>query len=269
MPQLGRLSIKKNLTCLAEANMLKMRLTLALSIVLNSLLAGLFGYLLVRTGGCDNLRQRLNHSEAGLATHRANLFSSLPAQPNAIIFLGDTYTQQAEWHELLQTDLPVCNRGIIGEIIDSTLARVPDIIRHQPSAVVICIGMQDLLQERPFSQIEKSYFDLVKNLQQKVPTSLLVITSLPPVNELLQPDGLNNQKIRELNIRIQQIARNQEIPYLDLFSKLTDQNGNLSTQFSNEGLSLNAEAYQTWKNLLSPILDQLNYPSPIIPDTLK
>lgn len=242
-----------------------MRQTLVASILLNSILTGLLGYLLVRAGGCNHLRLRLTQSEAEHYLHRSEQFQQLPLQLNPIVLLGDTYIAQAEWQELIPEKSPVLNRGITDDQIQGVLARLPEVLRHQPSIVVLCVGMQDLLLDKPFEQIEKSYFELVRTIQQRSPSTLLVLNNLPPINEKTANYTISNQSIRELNIRLEQIARTSGIPYLDLHSKLSDQSDNLAARFSKDGVYLNAAAYKTWKDLLLPILALRPPPSTPIP----
>jgi lysophospholipase L1-like esterase len=242
-----------------------MRQTLVASILLNSLLMGLLGYLLVRAGGCNHLRLRLAPSEATHYLHRSEQFQQLPLQINPIVLLGDSHIAQAEWQELIQERSPILNRGINDDQVQGVQARLPEILRHQPSIVVLSVGMQDLLLDTPLEQIEKSYFELVKNIQQRSPSTLLVLNNLPPINEESANYTITNQSIRELNIRLEQIARTAGIPYIDLHSKLSDQSGNLASRFSKDGIYLNAAAYKTWKDLLLPILAVRPPPSPPVP----
>jgi lysophospholipase L1-like esterase len=231
-----------------------MRNTLIVSLLLNSVLAGLLGYIVLRMGGVKYVLFRLGHSESGLYMHRVSHFKKLPAQPNAIVFLGDSQIEQCEWRELISAQSPVINRGITGDQVAGVLTRVGEISRHQPSKVFICVGINDLLFGKPYEDIEKTYYEIIKKLRSENKSAQLCIISVLPVNNTVRNTGIDNQQIIELNIRIQQLARSFAIPYVDLYSKLTDQDGNLSPLFTKDGLHLNADGYLMWKKAIESFL---------------
>ncbi len=249
-----------------------MRKTLVTSILLNSILTALLGYLLVRAGGWNQLRLLFNQSEQNQYHQRANLFLELPLQANPVVLLGDTYIAQAEWQEFLPKRTPVLNRGINNDLVQGVQARLPEVIRHQPSIVFLCVGMQDLLLDKPFDQIEKSYFELVKTIQKGSPSTLVVITSLPPLQQPYSSGSLHNQRILELNIRLEQIARTTGTQYLNLYHQLTDSSGNLHPRYADENGLLNTTAYQVWKDQIEKVLAKFSIVSPASPpssDTLQ
>jgi lysophospholipase L1-like esterase len=232
-----------------------MRRTLIFSLLLNSLLAGAIGYMVIRLGGLKYVFYRLNQSEAGLYTHRASLFKKLPAAKNAIVFLGDSQIEQCEWRELTGiTDVPVLNRGITGDQVEGVRARLPEIKRHQPSKIFLCVGINNLLLDQNYSEIDLKYRDLVRELRSDNRSLQLYIISVLPVNNQLKSIGIDNTEIIEVNNRLQQIARNFAVPYIDLAAQLTDASGNLAQRYTSDGIHLNAEGYMVWKKLIDPFL---------------
>lgn len=229
-----------------------MRRTLIASILLNSLLAGTIGYIVLRLGGLKYVFYRLGHTEAGLYTHRSSLFQKLPAGKNAIIFLGDSQIEQCEWGELMAplTDAPILNRGITGDQVSGVLQRLPEINRHQPSRVFICAGINDLIFNRDYADIETDYHQIVLRLRAANPSAQIFIVSILPVNNQIRRIGVSNNAVMEMNIRLQQIARYFAIPYVDLYSRLTDSSGNLSALYSSDGIHLNADGYLVWRKLI-------------------
>jgi lysophospholipase L1-like esterase len=232
-----------------------MRRTLIFSLLLNSLLAGAIGYMVIRLGGLKYVFYRLNQSEAGLYTHRASLFKKLPIAKNAIIFLGDSQIEQCEWRELTGiTDVPVLNRGITGDQVEGVRMRLPEIKRHQASKIFLCVGINNLLLDQSYTDIELKYRELMKDLRADNRPLQLYIISVLPVNNQLKSIGVDNAEIMEVNNRLQQIARNFAVPYIDLAAQLTDPAGNLDRRFTSDGIHLNADGYMVWKKIIDPFL---------------
>lgn len=233
-----------------------MRKTLVFSLLLNSLLAGTIGYMVLRLGGLKYVFYRLGHNEAGLYDHRASLFKRMAPVDNAIIFLGDSQMEQCEWQEMLSnnTKVPVLNRGITGDQVDGISRRLPEINRHHPSKVFLCVGINDLIFDRSYHDIELKYHEIIRNLRTANPSAQIIITSVLPVNNEVRRIGVENSEIYELNVRLQQIARSFAIPYVDLATQLSDKNGNLSELFTADGIHLNADGYTMWKRAILPFL---------------
>ena len=50
---------------------------------------------------------------------------------------------------------------------------------------------------------------------------------------------------------MQRIANQQGIEYLDLYPLFTDRNGDLSLEFTTDGLHLNPQGYTVWRTALA------------------
>lgn len=233
-----------------------MRRTLVFSILLNSLFAGMIGYMVLKLGGLKYVFYRLGNTEAGLYAHRKSLFEKLPVQKNAIVFLGDSQVEQCEWEELIRplTASPVINRGITGDQVKGVSDRIGEITRHQPSRVFLCVGINDLLFDHSHTDMERHYYDIIRKLRGSNGETQVFIMSIPPVNNEVRNIGVENMEIMEMNTRLQQIARNFAIPYIDLYNRLTDSSGNLSRIYTKDGIHLDADGYLVWRKLIEPHL---------------
>jgi lysophospholipase L1-like esterase len=60
----------------------------------------------------------------------------------------------------------------------------------------------------------------------------------------------NNKAINERNAEIKKCADSKSVFYIDANEVLTDKNGNLQEQYSNDGLHLKAKYYSVWTNFL-------------------
>ncbi len=218
------------------------------SLIVNLLFASAMGFALYRLGGWRYAMLRLQHQTAGVYAHRAQHFERLDEKPGCIIFLGDSQTQQAEWHELFGDQPVVLNRGISGDNTEGVLERLPEVIRHKPLKIFLLIGVNDLVFGNKMADIEMVYRAIVQKIRTESPDSELYLQSVLPVNNDIRKSGTTNKRVLELNTRIIQIAHDFALPYLDIAIPLKDADGNLAEKFTEDGLHLNGIGYGVWKH---------------------
>jgi lysophospholipase L1-like esterase len=224
-----------------------MKRLLYISLSFNLLGLGLAGFAIHRLGGWKYAMLRLQHQITGLYHHRAQHFEHLDESPGAIIFLGDSQTEQAEWHELFPNSSHVLNRGISGDYTEGLLERLPEVLRHKPLKIFLLIGVNDLAFNNDLPEIETVYRNIVQKIRTESPNTELYLQSLLPVNNEVRHTGVQNKKILDLNTRVQKIAREFALPYLDIASPLKDADGNLAAKFTEDGLHINGLGYVVWK----------------------
>jgi len=231
-----------------------MKRFLIFSLLLDVLLISGIFFAVNRLGGWKYALYRLRFGESGLYAHRKSLFERMPDRPGAVVFLGDSQIEQGEWQEMF-SDVPnVLNRGISGDNVDGVWERLGEIMRHKPAKIFLLVGVNDLFWGKPVPDIEKKYRDIVQRIRHEQPGAQLVLTSLLPLNSGIRSLPAGNAAVQTLNARIVQIARDYALPYLNLYDQLTDAQGNLSTQFTSDGIHLNGLGYLVWKKQVEPYL---------------
>ncbi len=208
------------------------------------LLLALVALLIHRLGGWKYTWYRFSHPGAGLYNDRKQHFALLPVRPGAVIFLGDSQIEQAEWHELLADTVPVLNRGITGDHVDGVFERLEEVLRHKPLRIQLLVGINDLIAGKPMEAIVARYREMVQKIRHDSPDTQLVLWSVLPVNNTVKRVGIDNQTVRALNVSIAQIARDYALTYLDIHDSLKDTSGNLSPKYTEDGIHLNGEGYR-------------------------
>lgn len=232
-----------------------MKKLLLLSFALTLLSCTALFLLLQRLGGWRYALNRLQHNETGLYAHRKQLFERLPERPGAILFVGDSQTEQCEWSELIAMEgPPVLNRGITGDHTAGISNRLPELLRHRPSKMFLMVGVNDLLFDTPLLEIAARYRSLVQQIRSRSPNTQLVLLGLPSVNNQIKQTGLTTSAVDGLNTKIAQIAKEYALPFVDLKTPLSDAEGRLSAKFTEDGLHLNALAYLVWKQGIAAYL---------------
>lgn len=170
-----------------------------------------------------------------------------------IIFLGDSITDIAEWADLLKNG-KVKNRGISGDNTFGVLNRLDEVISRKPSKLFIMIGINDIAANIPDSVIMQNYATIIKRVKAASPDTKVYIQSILPANNLFSEFQRHQRKethVNAVNSYLQQLAREQQCTYVDLYQVMQDSDGRLNKQYTNDGLHLTGEGYMMWKKVLT------------------
>lgn len=165
--------------------------------------------------------------------------------------------------ELLPPGTTWLNQGISGEVSDGLYKRLKLWDDLKPDAVFVMIGINDLLRGIDDGTILDNHWRIVRDLREHHPEATVVVQSiLPHGGEEATWEGrdrlldIPNDRIRELNRELQDLAEAEGAKYLDLFSLFADDQGNLRSELSTDGLHLNEQGYWVWRSALQ-VYDRL------------
>ncbi len=183
------------------------------------------------------------------------------------VLLGDSISL---WFppELLPEQRYWLNQGISGEGSAGLLRRLQLIDETDPQGIFIMIGINDLIRGVEGETVVANVELIVKYLKRNHPESKIILQSILPHSgsqatwegreRLLE---IPNLDIRNINRRLEKIAEQKEIIYLDLYSLFADDQGNLNTELTTDGLHLNEEGYELWRIALQ-VSSQLEIETP-------
>jgi len=189
----------------------------------------------------------------GSYEHRKNHFKELSMQEDVIVMLGNSLTQGCEWSELME-NLKMVNRGIAGDMIGGLLLRLNEITKHQPSKIFLMIGVNDV-NVHPLDDIVENYKSIVSDILLKTPSTKLYLQSILPVNNQVRNSGKSNSDIVFLNKKIKDIATQNGLEFINLHQLFLDENGNLNSNLTQDGIHLDASGYLIWKKELRKYID--------------
>jgi len=186
---------------------------------------------------------------------RQTLFNNLASPINSIYFLGDSFTDNCEWNELLSNP-KIKNRGINGDTTEGVLNRLTQITQSKPQKIFIMIGINDLLNNIETNKILDNYQKIITIIKKDSPTTKIYIESILPMNFELDKAkrNVNNQNILDFNNNLNKLANNSDIFYIDLYSAFLDSSGQLNQKYTLDGIHLNGQGYLIWKNQLANYL---------------
>lgn len=179
-------------------------------------------------------------------TEKMELFNKMPVRKGAIIFVGNSLTDAGRWNDIAP-ELPILNRGISGDISFGVVARLDEIIRHQPQKIFLMIGVNDLKREVPTSYIIANYHKIVERIQKESPRTRIYLNSILPINEakLIEPfRAVKNEDVNQLNTALMNISSSyKKVKYVDLHQVLADKQGQLRADITPDGIHLEVSAY--------------------------
>ena len=177
------------------------------------------------------------------------------------IFLGDSITELYPLEEYYD-NLPVVNSGISGnkttDILNDMKTRV---YQYNPTKVFLLIGTNDLnstdedIVDVTFDNIKK----IVNEIKENRSDATIYVESVYPVNSVIENNVVTNRtnkKVKELNKKLSNYCDEESCEYINLYDDLIDEEGNLKTEYTEDGLHLNSLGYVVITRELLPYLNE-------------
>lgn len=182
---------------------------------------------------------------------RVDLYRSFKHSPKDIVFLGNSITFWGEWPELL--GMPnIKNRGIPGDTSFGLLDRLDEVTGGHPSSVFILIGINDIARNFPDSIIIRNYARMISQIKSGSPQTKIFFQTMLPTNSSFGKlkDHYKNGRIIEINAKLKDLARRNDVTVIDLYSAFADHTGNLPSKYTFDGVHLNKQGYDIWVSVL-------------------
>lgn len=183
---------------------------------------------------------------------KVDFFIHHPIKPGDIVFLGDSLTDGARWDEIFP-GYPVKNRGINSDTVQGVLHRLTEIIAGQPAAIFILIGTNNL----PFwvfdtnKEILVSYEKILVQIKQGSPKTKVFVQSVFPRKRRF------NRRIIALNSGLMALTEKYDYSFIDIFTHLVDDHGELRTELTNDHLHLLGSGYLIWQGIIRPHVEKI------------
>lgn len=181
------------------------------------------------------------------------------------VFLGDSIT---DWYPLdeMYESLPIVNSGKAGYNTKDILERLDEMVyRYNPTKVVILIGTNDLNVPHPDSndEIIDRIIKIIQNIHDNRSGAKVYLQSIYPINKtddekiVDEVVGKREQEdIIEINKKLQEYCKKNNVTYINVFDQLTDEDGNLNLKYTKDGLHLNTLGYIKVTKTILPYLER-------------
>jgi beta-glucosidase len=215
-------------------------------------------------------------NDAGFRSMHQSFLARGKAGPIGVLFLGDSITQfwsrtpaaQAVFDAHYAKYQPA-NFGISGDKTQHVLWRIEngELDGIHPCVVVLLIGTNNFRD--PEDAIYRGDKKIIDEIHQKLPDSGLIIMGIFPrgdgrTNALLDsryPDGPHiidgRAKLQAVNAQLAKLDDGKKTRYLDIWDKLLDSNGMLTTDIMADYLHPTTKGYQIWADAMQPLLDEM------------
>lgn len=116
--------------------------------------------------------------------------------------------------------------------------------------VYIMLGSNSLGMET--AEFISAYQRLISAVRAQYPSAVIYVKSIPPVAAHVREHhpAAGRERVIELNAAIAELARVNNLPFVNVFEALADENGYLPAHASADGLHLSAEYHFKWFDYL-------------------
>lgn len=217
--------------------------------MVDSILIGLFLASLVLIIILRFLVERISHHHY---QQKSDFYAHHPPSREDIVFVGDSITDGANWHELFP-GLPVKGRGINNDNSMGVLNRIDATLVGHPKAVFLLIGTNDLpfFEYRSDPKILATYANIFNKCQVDSPETKVFVQSILP-----RKKGFAN-RIRGLNTALKALTESYGYTFVDLFDHFATPQGQLRDEFTNDHLHLMSAGYDVWVKVITPYIESL------------
>ena len=178
-----------------------------------------------------------------------------------VAFIGDSRTQAFIMYAGLSEVIDYTN---IGLMVDTAVSKkfitnsngekvtiLEDLKNKDINTIYIMLGINELGWVYSSIFIDK-YEELINKILEIKPNCEIIIQSIIPVTKSKSDSDpiYNNNKIREYNELIKDMAKRLNIKYINLVPELTNENGDLPEQASTDGVHLNKKYCIKWLEVL-------------------
>ena len=172
--------------------------------------------------------------------------------------IGDTVTYEII-AELPEYGADIINSGVAGDTIAEMGARLSyDVYPYHPDIIIMQGGANDFLMSlypgaKPLAE---RLIRLALRIRKQLPDTKIYIESMYPAYTKrigLMPswaEGKSNEEIQKINTWIKKLCKENDFNYIDVFSHLIGADGQLSREYTVDGIHLQDSAYEIVAEIL-------------------
>ncbi|MDO4459511.1 MAG: GDSL-type esterase/lipase family protein [Clostridia bacterium] len=195
------------------------------------------------------------------------------AQKGKIVLTGSSLCEQFPVNEMLMSlgsKAVVYNRGIGGDIISGLKKRMNEsIFDLEPAKLFINIGTNDISAENySREKLFEEYRDVLEEVKAKLPECRIYILAYYPVNRNLSwftdadRERVNNgfrartnEELITVNSMLRDMAKELDCEFIDVFTCLLDETGNMKEEYCKDGMHIYPEGYMEVLKVLMPYFE--------------
>ena len=172
-----------------------------------------------------------------------------PPKPGQTLFIGSSSIRMWDSLEVDMEPLNVLNRGFGGSTLPEVIHYADQILfPYAPKTIVLYCGENDISEGASPLRVFRSFKELIKLVQDRLPESVVYFIPMKPsiARWSLWPDY---QKGNEMIAKF--IESQEQLRLLYTSQSMLTENGQIdSTIFIEDGLHMNREGYERWRDIV-------------------
>lgn len=249
-----------------------MRTVLFISFAFNLLIAAGGTYFVIKKGGWGYVKTKYYevtdgspHTDPGRPFYESSIYKQdtsihalAPVQEGDVVFLGDSHAAVGQWSEFFGTTR-VKNRGISGDNTEGVLSRLSPVLEGNPAAIFLFIGSNDVDKRYKGFTVEETVANveqIISGIRETSPSTAVYLMSAPPKSRNTSANLTETPLAHALNDQYELLAEELDIVYVDIERVLTDEDGTLRVDYTEDGGHLNGAGYQAILEVITPFVEQ-------------
>lgn len=166
------------------------------------------------------------------------------------LFLGDSITEVYDLDKYYK-NMPVVNSGRGGYKTYQILENMEEMAyRYNPSKIFLLIGTNDVSINKSKTSIINNIIKIIEELKENRPNAKIYVESIYPTG------SDTTYTIREINKEIKKYCGENDITYIDVFSKLQNKKGNIKEEYTKDGVHLSTKGYEVVTDIIKPYIQE-------------
>lgn len=183
-----------------------------------------------------------------------------PNYYNDVLFIGDSRTVGLSLYGNIsgatyyaKTSMSVFNCFNINSSETGPNKPLLDYLKdHKFGKIYILLGINEI--GYPINNIANKYKALITQIRELQSDAIIVIQSNMNVTKTKSnnnPDTFNNNRINQLNSKLEMLANDETIYYINICPLFNDENGCMIDEYTGDGVHLKGKYYSIWSDYLN------------------
>lgn len=168
-----------------------------------------------------------------------------------VVFFGDSIVSESNFQKAFPAQA-IIEFGLPGDSLIGMIQRTEMIKNVKPEKVFIMGGINSIRNGNDVTLSQ--YRELLQTIQTENIGAEVYVMSILPISADKEKTVTTNKNIELFNQKLQEIATQMNIIYVDLFS-LYEKDGYMNPKFTRDGVHLTEEAYEIWEEAVREHID--------------
>jgi len=162
------------------------------------------------------------------------------------LFIGSFYTEDMDLEEFMYLYVKVSKDDMLTSDILEDMRE--NIYIYNPSAVILELGIIDLVEQVEDEEILSQLEEIIRGIQKNRPLAKIYVESLYPVNTGMDDypeeyEEIDTETIIAFNEKLLEKMKSLDVTYINMFEYLSE-NNELKESYTEDGITLNEDGYK-------------------------